>query len=154
MRDLRQRLMNLERSQEQPQNKPVLPDSQRTRDLHQRLLQLGKTKITPPADISKSELSENQPRRLVAKSSAQRMRELRERRRAQLSKHDNNCSRNSNNSRPRTPPELTAKRMHEFRLRLLKLDKSRLELKSKKQPKGKSKRKVNEVLIIDADDGD
>ncbi|KRG03048.1 nuclear transcription factor Y subunit gamma isoform X2 [Drosophila mojavensis] len=150
MRDLRQRLMNLERPKEVPQQKPKISSSQRKRELHQRLLQLDQRgELTERA---RSQSSEDRARSLTANSSAQQ---------------DNNTDNSSNNnnnctsSRARTPPELNVKRMHEFRQRLLKLDKSRPEFKSTNKRKESGikinriiKDKAKELIIVKDDDND
>ncbi|XP_017856742.1 PREDICTED: CD209 antigen-like [Drosophila arizonae] len=103
MRDLRQRLMNLERPKEAPQQKPKISSSQRKRELHQRLLQLDQRgELT---ERGRSQSSEDQARRLTANSSAQ-----------QDTNTDNSSNNNNNcfSSRTRTSPELNVKRMHEF----------------------------------------
>ncbi|TDG39555.1 hypothetical protein AWZ03_014022 [Drosophila navojoa] len=127
MRNLRQRLMNLERPKELPRQKPVISSSQRTRELHQRLLQLDQRGAL--TERGKSESSEDLTRGLTAYTSAQRR---------QLSQQDNNTdnySSNKNYARSR-PPERSLKRMHEFRERLLRLDKACPEYKRKRMENG------------------
>lgn len=133
MQDLRQRLMNLE----QPiKLRAFKTSSQRSREPHSRLLQ--------PENVQKPVQTENKSSetRTPPKSSAQRMRELRQRRR-DLQNDNNPAAQKSNttNSRPQTPPDLSVKRMRDFRRRLLELDKSH------KGKHSESMRKTDEVRI-------
>lgn len=122
MRDLRQRLMNLERPKKLPQQKPVISSRQSKRELHQRLLQLDQRG------------KQTERRRRVSSEDEANANAGAQRRQQQLSQQDNNN--NYTNSLPKTPTELNVKRMHEFRQRLLKLDKSLPAFKSKRKENG------------------
>ncbi|XP_064553908.1 uncharacterized protein LOC135439179 [Drosophila montana] len=137
MQDLRQRLMNLEQPIKLPASKT---STQKSSELHSRLLQ--PENVQTPAKNSENKSSEIPRIRTTPKSSAQRMRELRQRRRDL--QNDNTPAeqkRSTKNSRPQTPPDLSVKRMREFRQRLLELDTSH------KGKHSESMRKTDEVRI-------
>ncbi|XP_062121256.1 uncharacterized protein LOC133835276 isoform X1 [Drosophila sulfurigaster albostrigata] len=112
MRELRQRLMNLEQSagnSSSDSNDCGTPSSQLRRELEQRLMDVD--------SFHRAKKLSNRQRVAVKLPSeteaAQRMRRLRQRRRDLQSAH-------SNCNSPTTPLELSANRMEEFRQRLLK----------------------------------
>ncbi|EDV99035.1 uncharacterized protein LOC6566490 [Drosophila grimshawi] len=135
MRDLRQRLMNLD-NQLNPPDTAKSRDSQVKPEFQRRLLRLNNGNTT--CKTTKNTQDDFLLRRTSPKSSAQRMREMRQRR-CDLNNSNGLADNNqSNKSRPPTPPELSARRMRDFRQRLLQLDKSHQDAQSQihKQRKG------------------
>ncbi|XP_034473107.1 uncharacterized protein LOC117780615 [Drosophila innubila] len=124
MRELRQRLMNLDKSITPTKKHPAKTSNQLNRELEQRQMQHDSVNTTKRNTIPKEIIV--LPPRTPPKSGAQRMRELRQRRRDLQSANQSRkeiisqCT----NSRPPTPPELSVKRMRELRQRLLNLDQS------------------------------
>jgi len=140
MRELRQRLMNLDKSITPTEKHPAKTSNQLKRQHEQRQMQhegVNSTKRnTKPTEIIVL------PPKTPPKSGAQRMRELRQRRRDHQSANQSTKEiiNQSTNSRPPTPPELSVKRMRELRQRLLNLDQSLKVTQAENKPKTQTKR--------------
>ncbi|KAH8392409.1 hypothetical protein KR215_007675 [Drosophila sulfurigaster] len=129
MRELRQRLMNLEKSSSDS-NDCGTPSSQLRRELEQRLMDVDSfhraNKLSNRQRVAVKLPSETE--------AAQRMRRLRQRRRDLQSAH-------SNCNSPTTPLELSANRMEEFRQRLLKTTIVAATAKTQKQLRNLTQKK-------------